>query len=105
MEKDDAEAANVALLLDEKIDERIHVAVGKLFGFDVVKNHYMPSHDPTSTAGMVRSYIMRDTMREIAREIANDPEVVRRLYENLLHIQHQRRTTWTTSTSTGQQFF
>ena len=105
MTEDDNTEVNTALMLDEKIEERIHLAVGKLFGFDATKNYFMPQPDPNSTSGLVRKYFMQEVAREISRAFVNDPEIVRGLYEQMLYVQHSRQQSWHNSTSTTQQFF
>ena len=104
---EDQEAANTALLLelDKKIEERIHIAVGKLFGFDVTKNYWMPAQDPTSLSGQVRHYISSELMREFSRAIANSPEAVSKLYDNMLLVDRKRRFEFHNRTNTEQQFF
>ena len=103
MKEDNAEA-NTALLLDEKIEERIHIAVGKLFGFDVTKNYWMPPPLPHTTAHDVRKYFMQEVVREIARYISNDTEFVNRLYEQMVAIQRTRRHTFQSTVAPSQQF-
>ena len=97
--------ANTALLLDEKIEERIHIAVGKLFGFDVTKNYWMPPHPNNTPASMVRDYIMREVVRQMSRVLVNDPETVRDLYERMAMMQRDRRQQHYTTTTTNNIFF
>jgi hypothetical protein len=52
MTESDTEA-NTALLLDEKIEERIHIAVGRLFGYDASKHYMIP---PPSQTRMPMTY-------------------------------------------------
>jgi hypothetical protein len=104
MTEDNIEA-NTALLLDEKIEERIHIAVGKLFGFDVTKNYWMPPPLPNTTAHEVRKYFMQEVVRELSRYIVNDPEFVRRMYESMISIQRDRRQQYYNSAPYSQAFF
>lgn len=104
MNEDNTEA-NTALLLDEKIEERIHIAVGKLFGYDVTKNYWMPPAGRNSTTGLVRDYFMREVVREMTRFIVNDPETVRGLYERMATIQRDRRYQHHNSAPASQVFF
>lgn len=90
MTEDNTEA-NTALLLDEKIEERIHIAVGKLFGFDATKNYWTPQPLPNTVAHEVRKYFMQEVVREMSRVLVNDPEFVRGMYERMIPIQRDRR--------------
>jgi len=104
MTEDNIEA-NTALLLDEKIEERIHIAVGKLFGFDVTKNYWTPHPLPNTTAHEVRKYFMQEVVREMSRVLVNDHEFVRGMYERMGQIQRDRRHQFSNSASASQYFF
>lgn len=102
---EDTTEANTALLLDEKIEERIHIAVGKLFGFDVTKNYWMPHPLPNTVAHDVRKYFMQEVVREMSRSLINDPEFVRGMYERMATIQRDRRNQFGMTVSPSQIFF
>lgn len=104
MTENDTEA-NTALLLDEKIEERIHIAVGKLFGFDVTRTYLMPPQPSHTLSSQVRDYVMREVVREVSRMLVNDHDVVRGLYERMAMIQRDRRQQFYNTGHTGQQFF
>ena len=103
MTEDNTEA-NTALLLDEKIEERIHIAVGKLFGFDVTKNYWTPHPLPNTVAHEVRKYFMQEVVREMSRVLVNDPEFVRGMYERMIPIQRDRRYQYHNSAPASQAF-
>jgi hypothetical protein len=104
MTEDNIEA-NTALLLDEKIEERIHIAVGKLFGFDATKNYWTPQPLPNTVAHEVRKYFMQEVVREMSRVLVNDHEFVRGMYERMGQIQRDRRHQFNNSVSASQYFF
>ena len=104
MTEDNTEA-NTALLLDEKIEERIHIAVGKLFGYDATKNYWMPPAEFGTITHEVRKYFMQEVVREMSRVLVNDPEFVRGLYERMTMIQRDRRNQFGTTVHPSQAFF
>lgn len=104
MTESDTEA-NTALLLDEKIEERIHIAVGRLFGFDATKNYWIPPQPNHTISSQVRDYFMREVVREVSRMIVNDPEVVRGLYERMAMMQRDRRQSFYNTTTANNMFF
>lgn len=102
---EEQEAANTALLLDENIEKRIHIAVGRLFGFDVVKNYWMPPPEQHTAAYEVRKYVTTELVREMSRMLLNDHEVIRGLYERLAYVQRDRRQQFNTTTTNSSQIF
>jgi phenylalanyl-tRNA synthetase alpha subunit len=92
MTEDNNIEANAALMLDEKIKERIYLAVGELFGHSPGNNvHVANAHGLENLRQIVRDFVTRELFSEVARGLGNDPQFVERLFSNMLHIQRSRQ--------------
>jgi phosphoenolpyruvate carboxylase len=100
----DTTGAETALLLHENIENRIHEAVGRLFGIDVQTHRLLP-RNPNTTQEYVRQHMCKEISTYVAASLANDQMFVRQIYDGMLRIQHERQSTWRNGTSTTQQFF
>ncbi len=96
----DTDAANTALLLDEKIDERVQIAVGRLFGWDASNNMLIPRR-----ADDIAEQVRWRVTQHIMNMMAGDPSFVNALYERMLHIQQNRQQTYLGRSTVSDRFF
>ena len=100
----DTTGAETALLLHENIENRIHEAVGRLFGIDVQTRQLLPRRIHTQQED-IRQHMCKEISTYVAASLVNDQMFVRQVYEGMLRIQHERQQTWRNGTGTSTQFF
>lgn len=96
---------NMALMLDEKIEERIHVAVSKLFGFDPTTQRLIHPDDTPTASKYAKEYTMREIYREVFRGLVNDTQFVETMFERMMYVQHNRRQQYWGTTNPSSRFF
>ena len=103
-EEVDKTAAETALLLHEHIEERIHEAVGRLFGYDAQTHSAMPRVANT-IAEHVRQAVSRELSKYIASSLQYDTNFVEQMFNQMETIQHNRRMQHRNSQSATYRYF
>lgn len=103
-EEVDTTAAETALLLHENIEERIHEAVGRLFGYDAQTHSAMPRVANT-IAEHVRQAVSREIHRQLTASLLYDTGFTEQLFTQMEAIQHNRRTQYRNTVSGSHRFF
>ena len=103
-EEVDTTAADTALLLHENIEERIHKAVGRLFGYDVDTHSIVPRVSNTTTE-YVRQGVSRELSHYIASSLLYDTPFIEQLFNKMENLQHNRRMQYRNSTSESNRYF
>lgn len=100
----DTTGADTALLLHENIENRIHEAIGRLFGLDAQANRLLP-RSPNTMQEYIRQHMCKEISQFVAASLANDQMFLRQIFDGMMYIQRDRQATWRNTTSATQQFF
>jgi uncharacterized protein (UPF0332 family) len=103
-EEVDTTAAETALLLHENIEMRIHEAVGRLFGYDVV-NHTVIPRVPNHISEEVRQAVNRELSRYVASSLLYDTSFIEQLFNQMETVQHNRRMQHRNNLSAAYRYF
>jgi uncharacterized protein (UPF0332 family) len=104
-EEVDKTAAETALLLHENIEMRIHEAVGRLFGYDVVTHTFIPRVPNHNISEEIRQSVNRELSRYVASSLLYDTPFIEQLFNQMETIQHNRRMQHRNSQSAAYRYF